>query len=161
MTKRRPAPIESGKVLSVLLGCLVLVVATAGLAFVHRKCDDDGCKDFATWLNGDDVTTKSVLVGMASGVVFGFVDNTLLYTGITALDSVFERFPGSDDERVVAGLGNCFSSTVSAFVSTFIGRLIAEETGMKDGPMWAMAFGLFVGCLLGIIIPRVIIKAIS
>lgn len=91
---------------------------------------------------------KSVAVGMAGGIVFGFIDNAGLWFGMSALDPYLGQF----SENVKAGLGNTYSDALGAFMGTFVGVLISEETGvdMNTTPIWANAIGIVVGCLLGI-----------
>lgn len=42
-------------------------------------------------------------------------------------------------------------------MGTFCGVMISNITGIDDGPLWANAIGIIVGCLLGIAIPKMII----
>lgn len=145
--------------------CVVLTVYFASIAFREckaqkfGKCEKDAkLFDVWKWLNGDNVSLKSIAVGMTSGVVFGFVDNAGLFLGMEALDSVFEKLPFGKEANVKSGYGNTFSDMVGAFMSTFIGRYITYKTGITEYPMWSEAIGVFVGCLLGILIPRIFIS---
>ena len=153
-------PIAWGRVLSVLVGCVVLVVLTGALAFAARPCDSTfDCPDLLDWLDRD-TSLKAVLVGAAAGVAFGLVDNALLFIGMNELDTLFARLPGGSMHKVLAGYGNCFSSVISAFVSTFIGRWIADVThvDVSKAPMWSMALGILVGCLCGIVLPMLLLE---
>lgn len=151
---------ESEKIPLILGACVFLVVLTGSLAYTTRPCSGEACEDFAKWID-KDMTWRSILVGIAAGVSFGFCDNALLFFGISALDSVFTRLPYGKEDLMVAGYGNAFSSTVSAFVSTFIGQVISNVTGLDpdNAPLWAMAVGLAIGGLIGIYVPRMIVGA--
>lgn len=153
----RDEPIEWHRVASVLVGCAVLVVATGGVAFATRPCEGgaDACPDLDAWLD-QDTRLKSIAVGMTAGVAFGLIDNLLLWLGMSAMDTLLARLPGGDQPLALAGYGNAFSSVVSAFVSTFVGRLLANvyRVDVDKAPLWSMATGLLLGCLLGVAVPR-------
>ena len=92
---------------------------------------------------------KSVLVGMASGAVFGFIDNAGLYFGMSNLDPYMKEYT----ENARAGLGNTFSDALGSFISVFIGMMIQKWSGINSSPIWAESLGLILGCLIGIKIP--------
>lgn len=57
-----------------------------------------------SWFNGPQgVTAESILVGMMTNFIFGFIDNCGLFFGGSFLDEVFELLPGGDDGNVCAG----------------------------------------------------------
>ena len=176
-------PLDWPRIVSVLVGCAVLIVATGAMAFSVRKCDldepppsfvgdamlegegDDGtskkahCPSLEAWLD-QDTSAKSILVGAATGAAFGLIDNTLLWVGMSSLETLFARLPGGTEPNVLAGYGNAFSSIVSAFVSTFIGRWIADVTDVDvdKSPLWAMAVGILLGCIVGIVVPSLLFR---
>jgi len=51
--------------------------------------------------------------------------------------------------------GNTFSHCLGTFVGTFCGMMIADVFDIGEGSLWANAFGIFVGGLLGIAIQNV------
>eukprot|EP00828_Plagiopyla_frontata_P004100 TRINITY_DN11411_c0_g1_i2.p1 TRINITY_DN11411_c0_g1~~TRINITY_DN11411_c0_g1_i2.p1 ORF type:complete len:277 (+),score=40.08 TRINITY_DN11411_c0_g1_i2:160-990(+) len=117
------------------------------------------CGTVSKWFNGDEgVTIGTVIVGMFSNIIFGFIDNGGLFFGGCYLDELFSKFPGSDDANVVAGYGNTYSDFLGAFLGTFCGLIISHATGINDGPIWAQALGIIIGCLLGILIPKLLLK---
>jgi len=65
--------------------------------------------------------------------------------------------PASDDANVFAGYGNTYSDLLGTFVSTFLGTIISDLTKVDDTPIWGDAFGIFVGCLIGIVVPKMIL----
>lgn len=150
------------RIASVLVGCVVLIVATGYLAFTMRPCTPKHCPSFEEWID-QDTSAKSILVGAAAGAAFGIIDNTLLWVGMSAMDSLFARLPGGTTPNVLAGYGNAFSSVVSAFVSTFVGRIIADafHVNLDKTPLWSMAFGILVGCVVGILVPLAVTAAVN
>jgi hypothetical protein len=82
------------------------------------------CSDGNTWFNGDTVTFKTIVVGMGSNVIFGFIDNAGLFFGGCYLDEIFEKLPGGKDGNICAGYGNTFSDTLGMFLGTFFGSIL-------------------------------------
>ena len=95
---------------------------------------------------------------MFGNIIFGFIDNAGLFFGGVYLEEIFAMLPGGFDANVTAGYGNTFSDTLGIFLGTFCGTIIENITGVDSGPMWANAFGIIVGCLLGILIPKLILS---
>ena len=102
---------------------------------------------------------KAMGVGMASGFVFGLIDNGGLFFGMSALDPVFVRhFPDGDHELVKSGLGNTFSDAVGGFLGTFVGMIMQHTTAVDDYPFWAETLGIVIGCLVGVYGPWFVMK---
>lgn len=108
-------------------------------------------------------TFAKVIAGLAFGVVFGFIDNAGLFFGMDALDP----FTKNLDPKIAAGIGNTFSDVIGAFAGSFAGAIMESKmkaTFPKDidecvsTPLWADSLGIFVGCILGIIIPKAIMN---
>jgi hypothetical protein len=56
------------------------------------------------WFDWDaDNFLLSLVVGLSSNIVFGFIDNAGLFFGASFLDEWFQNLPGSDDANVFAG----------------------------------------------------------
>jgi len=111
-------------------------------------------------------TYVKVAAGLAFGIVFGFIDNAGLFFGMDALDTYIQQYFG-EDKKVAAGIGNTFSDVVGAFAGAFAGSYM--ESNMKKAfpkdidecvstPLWADAVGIFIGCIIGIIIPKAIMS---
>lgn len=94
---------------------------------------------------------------MGANVVFGFIDNAGLFFGGCYLDEVFSKLPGGTDANICAGYGNTFSDTLGMFLGTFFGIILKSSLEIDDGPIWANAFGITIGCLLGIYVPVLIL----
>lgn len=154
-------PIEWSRISAVLTGCAVLILASGYVAFRSRPCPDGVCPSLEQWLDRD-LSVRAISVGVLAGFAFGLIDNALLWVGISSLDSLFAHFPGGGQPTVLAGYGNAFSSVISAFVSTFIGRWISDvfEVDLDRVPLWSMALGILTGSILGIAIPRMLIESL-
>lgn len=111
---------------------------------------------FNKWLNGYPLNFTSILAGLFSNIIFGFIDNFGLFFGANFLDEWFMMLPAADDANVFAGYGNTYSDLLGTFVSTFIGAMITDLTKVGDTPIWGDAVGIIIGCLLGIVVPKAI-----
>ena len=94
-------------------------------------------------------TLSSIVTGMMANIVFGIIDNGGLFFGMSALDPFL---PSGELTR--AGLGNTFSDGLGAFLGSFTSVMIKTVTKVEDTPLWADAFGIVVGCLIGLYVPR-------
>ena len=169
MQKSETIEIDQAKIAKLIVGCVALIVAFGIISFVDCAYSDlSSCKDMQNkpsfwsrlnyFLNGEEVTFLNVLVGMAAGFIFGFVDNAGLFFGMDALDGVFTKYlPFGDEDKVKSGYGNTFSDVIGSFLSTFIARLVESRTKVVDYPIWSETLGVFVGCLVGIAVPRAIL----
>lgn len=95
---------------------------------------------------------------MFSNIVFGFIDNAGLFFGGCYLDEIFEKLPGGYDANVTAGYGNTFSDFLGSFLGTFCGLIIQNITGINEGPIYSNSIGIVIGCLIGILIPKLILR---
>jgi len=125
---------------------------------------------FSVYSSGGDAANMAaipILSGMASGLVFGFIDNAGLFFGMDMLDELLPKAlpksiggTGMPDELVFAGMGNTFSDLIGAFLGTFAGRMVQISPSIEyEGgyPPIAEAFGVFFGCILGVLIPSMIV----
>ena len=131
-------------------GCIVLFAAASYYLAYRDHVEKTGKQlSFIDYVNGglaDKTFLKRILVGLGTGIVFGIIDNAGLWFGMDALDPILPK-----GKLTQAGLGNVFSDTLSAFLSTFAGNIIQHLTGVKGGtPIWSDAAGTFVGCLTGL-----------
>jgi len=46
-------------------------------------------------------------------------------------------------------------------MSTFIGAMISDITQVSSTPIWGDAIGITIGCLLGIVVPKMILGSSS
>tara|TARA_Y100001958_G_C21058580_1_gene422230 strand:- start:156 stop:704 length:549 start_codon:yes stop_codon:yes gene_type:complete len=88
---------------------------------------------------------KMILIGFISGMVFGIIDNTGLWFGMEAIDPILPK-----GTLTRAGYGNVYADTLSAFLSTFAGKIISNILNMNETPLWANAIGTTCGCLTGL-----------
>lgn len=102
------------------------------------------------WFNGDAISLESILVGMVSNIIFGFIDNAGMFFGASFMDEWFLMLPKAEDANVFAGYGNTYSDFMGIFIGTFFGTMIVDLTKVDSTPMWGDAVGVALGCLLGI-----------
>jgi hypothetical protein len=146
-------PIRGKDILFLVAGCLVFLLLTGWWAWSLRTCSAGDCDGVWAWMNEGPVTLRSFAIGFGSGIAFGMIDNCLLFFGMSALDSVFERLPGGRNPNVQAAYGNAMSSSFSAFGAAFVGQAISDITGTDKSPLWSRSIGVFIGGLLGILLP--------
>tara|TARA_A100001015_G_C14816626_1_gene642959 strand:- start:140 stop:598 length:459 start_codon:yes stop_codon:yes gene_type:complete len=141
----------------VLEALILIVVCSILIIFAYQKAYESEKKNKPKltpykFLNIDKMPPlNNILVGMASGMVFGFIDNAGLFLGMDVLDPFLSKSP-----LIKAGQGNTFSDVIGTFLGTFIGLYIKNETGIDDSPIWADALGVFIGCLIGVYLPSLI-----
>jgi len=139
--------------------------------FVKERNTDYTLSNIKHWLNNTSdlnsdgtvtlgqLTPTKILAGMAFGVIFGFIDNAGLFFGMDALDPHVKKI--SSDPKVSAGIGNTYSDVVGAFAGSFAGSIVQQQLKSQlpdcfEGPLWAEATGILLGCVIGIIIPKAI-----
>ena len=157
---------EYNKLLQLIIAVIIIITILGYIAFdLHKRNVEEDANDIWSFLGlgkksfKHSNVWKGILLGMSSGVVFGFIDNAGLWFGMDALDPFLDTIPGIGD-LTKAGLGNTFSDAVGAFAGTFAG-IIIQKSLIKDDEdipefIWAEAIGVIIGCLLGIFIPRLI-----
>jgi nitrogen fixation-related uncharacterized protein len=157
---------DQTKLFQLIIGVIIIITILGYIAFKQYNDDTDDDEDILSFLglkvnsNEKDNIWKGVLLGMTSGVVFGFIDNAGLWFGMDALEPFLNQIPGMG-ELTKAGLGNTFSDAVGSFAGTFASIIIRSKLISNDEEnipqfIWAEAIGIIIGCLLGIIIPRMI-----
>ena len=138
-----------------LIGISITCIFISGYISYKLHMKKNPKSDFLKWLNGKNFSIKTVLIGMVSGVVFGFIDNAGLWYGMDALEPFVVYYglasPGSN---AFAGWGNAFSDMIGSSMGTFIGSIIITATKTDDSPIWADIVGVVIGCILGIYIPK-------
>ena len=136
----------------ILVFLLIIVAVTAVVGRLSyqewKKNNPEGTVQ--EYFNGKNMTTKSIAVGMTSGLIFGFIDNFGLFMGMSVLDPVLKKLPGAANPNVFAGYGNTFSDMIGAFLGTFGGKYVADKFKEDDYPIWSEAVGIIIGCLVGI-----------
>lgn len=148
---------KKSKVIRLIVVSIVLILLSAIVAFKisskHHFKETGEELTITHFLNGSEEfpSGKTILVGMAAGTVFGFIDNAGLWFGMDSLDPYL---PGG--ELTKAGFGNTYSDALGAFLATFIGYSIQKLTGVNSSPIWADSVGIVFGCLLGIAVPKMI-----
>jgi uncharacterized protein YacL len=139
---------QKNNIQNLLIVCIVLIAISFGLAYGTNK--EKGIMKFLGF-QGKVFNTKSILVGLVSGVIFGFIDNAGLYYGMDSLDPIL---PGDNLEK--AGWGNTFSDFLGVFLGTFISVYIKNVSGIDNTPLFTDVIGILIGCVLGIYIPKML-----
>lgn len=141
----QPTKKDAFKLAVFLIICLVLILVFGTVAYTMSDSSSVlsflGVYPFPTLI--------SILTGMMANIVFGIIDNGGLFFGMSALDPFL---PSGELTR--AGLGNTFSDGLGAFLGSFTSVMIKTVTKVEDTPLWADAFGIVVGCLIGLYVPR-------
>lgn len=174
------------KLVRLLVGTFVILFVLGSISFYLYNQEngktistiEDGATIFrkiGLWLNNNPIpsgillpgttipklTMIHIIAGMAFGIIFGFIDNAGLFFGMDALDPYVKRWFGTD-VKIAAGVGNTFSDVIGAFAGSFAGSIVQNQLKSKlpdcyESPLWAEAIGIFIGCILGIVGPKVMI----
>lgn len=143
----RPTNEDVQNLLFFLSICIVLIVIFGAIAYAmsdsYRVLSFLGVSPFPSIM--------SILTGMMSNIIFGMIDNGGLFFGMSALDPFLPQ-----GELTRAGLGNTFSDGLGAFLGSFTAVIIKSITKIEDTPLWADTFGIIIGCLIGLYLPRYI-----
>ena len=139
--------------------CLGLIMVTGFIAYRIGNSGSDSPVSLLQFLGFSNMNLDSknsfryiFMVSLVSGIVFGFIDNGGLYFGMDKLDPIL---PGDELEK--AGWGNTFSDVLGSFLATFIGSIVRKISSVsEDPPLIADSIGIFIGCILGIYIPKAI-----
>lgn len=150
---------ESSAIINLLVVCIILIgIAFFGLCMSEKyRAKKEGRKPQSPLeILGfsSKFTWKHIMVGMASNIIFGMIDNGGLFFGMDALDPILPTKPGED--LLKAGYGNTFSDMLGSFLGTFVGNTISNVSQIDQGPLWAEVIGIVIGCLLGMFIPSMI-----
>jgi len=115
---------------------------------------------------------STILPGLVFGIVFGFIDNAGLISGLDALDTPFgwiaQFMVGGNPlsggkatpavasmlEGTTSGLGNLFSDGLGVSIGAFFGKIASTIFPSEvEQPIWVDMVGISLGCILGIAIP--------
>jgi hypothetical protein len=113
---------------------------------------------FFSFMNGKDhwnqIGIEKLMVGFIFGILFGFIDNVSLWSGI---DILHKYIPG--DMLVKSGVGNIIADTTAATISTVISILVIDYYGydISDIPIWANSVAIMLGCILGLFFGKIVI----
>ena len=132
----------------------ICIILLGGISFVLDKDFDNKNLSFLDYINNGPINAnfwKTVLVGLGSGITFGFIDNAGLWFGMDALDPILPK-----GTLTKAGFGNVYADTLSAFLATFAGKIISTITNTDHTPLWADAVGTAIGCLIGLFVCKFI-----
>lgn len=137
-----------------LLGTVIMISLSIGIAYrvVNNKKLEKGEPEltFIEFVNnGTSVSMKQIIIGMSFGMIFGFIDNFGLWYGMDYLDPYL---PGGNLTK--AGYGNTYSDFIGSTMGTSISIILNTLYPVEEAPIWVNSFGIILGCLLGLYIPR-------
>ena len=137
---------------AVFLGATAAVVLAAFALTALLAAYRGQWKGAAWFVNGEQTFTgRALALSVASGAVFGLIDNGLLHF---TMDSLGPYLPGGELTR--AGWANAFSGGVGSFLAAFAAKAIQLSWGFQGGPLYGDALGVVAGGIAGIYIPRAI-----
>ena len=94
----------------------------------------------------EQLTFQNIL----GGLIFGFMDNYFLMTGLDLLDNILPINP-----KLKAGWGNTYSDFIGSVLGTFLSSLVMNifNVNQDSVPIWVNSIGMIIGCLLGMLTP--------
>ena len=136
---------------------LVVIIFLSGyLSFISEREKDKNIT-FGQFMIGkkEDLTLKMVLGGIIFGVIFGFMDNYFLITGLDLFDKYLPN-----DPKLKAGWGNTFSDFIGSTLGTFISVICINMLNINQSkiPIWANSLGMIIGCVVGMYLPYYVKK---
>lgn len=103
----------------------------------------------------ENLTFKIILGGLVFGIIFGFLDNFFLISGLDVFDSILPK-----NSKLRAGWGNTYSDLVGSVLGTFVSYALISylEIDQNNIPLWTNSVGMVIGCILGMYIPYYLMK---
>ena len=139
-----------------LIALVLIIFFTGYLSFITERKKDKNIT-FKQFIIGkkDDLKIKIVLGGIMFGVIFGFMDNYFLITGLDLFDKYLPN-----DPKLKAGWGNTFSDFIGSTLGTFISVICINMLNINETqiPIWANSFGMIIGCIIGMYLPYYVKK---
>ena len=127
---------------------ICLIMSTGFIAYQTEKKNKPDLK-ISEFFGYDKLPTmQSIMIGLSTFLVFGFIDNAGLWIGMDTLEPYMTGGP-----LTKAALGNTFSDGLGAFLGLFCGIIIKNTLDPLDKskpPIWAEAIGMILGCLIAI-----------
>lgn len=148
--------------LAVLSGLVIALFTVA--VFVTRRSGQ--WRGMWWFLNGDArFSVSGFVLGLIPGAVFGFIDQMSLWITLRNNDKpmTFSNRLGSvlgpvlpDGQLTREAWGNTVSDTVGTMCAVIVAKIVSTSSGKTEYPMYSEVIGVFLGCLAGIYIPRVV-----
>jgi hypothetical protein len=103
----------------------------------------------------ENLTFTIILSGLIFGIIFGFLDNFFLISGLDIFESILPR-----NSKLRAGWGNTYSDLVGSILGTFVSYALISylEIDQNNIPLWTNSVGMIIGCILGMYIPYFFMK---
>ena len=133
---------------------IILIVVFFFIAYYFENKNTNKSLTYIEFINrGSLPSLSSMFSGLVFGIVFGFIDNLGLWMGIDILE---KYMPGGILTK--SALGNTYSDFIGSTLGSFI-AIIAKNIvnyDEKKMPIWVDTIGIVIGCLLGLVIGRVL-----
>jgi len=138
----------------------MIITAIVAFKLQNKKRAENGEEQYTLkeFLNNGKGTPSAdtVLFGALFGLIFGIVDNSTLWLGMSSLTPIFNRHPLTSGTNTTAGLGNTYGDFLGSTFGTFILIIIKSlyKGDIGNQPVWADSIGVTIGCLIGVYLPR-------
>ena len=141
----------------VIIVIIILICGYLSFQSVKERDNKISLKEFMIGKK-DEMNLKIIVGGIMFGLIFGFMDNYFLITGL----DIFEKYLPQDN-KLKAGWGNTFSDFLGSILGTFISIIFINifEIDQNKVPIWTNSIGMVIGCILGMYIPYYIKKIIK
>ena len=147
-----------GLATSTLLGLTLFVMALSWILLVKKdKSSNKPPEEQITltqFLDLNNISLKSVLVGMTQGFVFGTIDNFGMALGIDGIEKMLEA--KGLGTATIAGLSNLYSSLFGSVMGSCLEKAIVKYSEVDNTPWWGNLVGILFGSLAGIQLSKLV-----
>jgi len=148
-----------GLATSTLLGLTLFVMALSWILLVKKdKSSNKPPEEQITltqFLDLNNISLKSVLVGMTQGFVFGTIDNFGMALGIDGIETMLKA-KGLENPATIAGLSNLYSSLFGSVMGSCLEKAIVKYSEVDNTPWWGNLVGILFGSLAGIQLSKLV-----
>ena len=144
----------------VLIFLTLLVMSLSWVLLINKENEKKGKKNdeltLSKFMDFNNLSMISVVVGMIQGFVFGTIDNFGMALGISGLESTLNSFKLS--AGMIAGISNLYSSIFGSAMGAVLEKAIKSYSGVNNTPWWGNLFGIIFGSLFGLKISEFVQK---
>lgn len=144
--------IKNSSIVTLIKLALFICVTAYASFYIDKNRNNKHNLTFKEYIIGspEQLTFQNILGGLVFGVVFGFMDNYFLMTGLDLFDNILPINP-----KLKAGWGNTYSDFIGSVLGTFLSSLVMNifNVNQESVPIWVNSIGMIIGCLLGMFTP--------